>query len=344
MSVIKMMKERLQSIFIAILFVAVLLTGLAFIPLPFYVTMPGSVQSLEPFVEVEEGTKSDGTFMLTTVSVGRANIYTYLMPIFNKYYELERMDHVLQEGESQADYNERQFLYMGQAQRSALKVAYNAANEPLTETFKGVYVLGVTQGMPAYGHLKVGDMVTAVDGQPLKSSEAFINYVGSKKKTDKVTISYVLNGKKDEVTLGLKPLPVEPVRYGIGINLDEAVEMKTERKVDFNIDEIGGPSAGLMFSLEIYDQLMKEDWTHGRKIAGTGTIDEEGNVGPIGGIEQKIVAADKSDVEIFFVPNESGSPYSNFKAAEKTVKDIGSKMTLVPVDTFEDAIAYLRKL
>ncbi|MFP3361706.1 S16 family serine protease, partial [Planococcus sp. SIMBA_143] len=72
--------------------------------------------------------------------------------------------------------------------------------------------------------------------------------------------------------------------------------------IKINTDEIGGPSAGLMFSLEIYNQLTEEDWTKGYEIAGTGTINDEGEVGPIGGIKQKIVAADGSGAEIFFAP------------------------------------------
>ncbi|MEH7275544.1 S16 family serine protease, partial [Neobacillus vireti] len=109
-------------------------------------------------------------------------------------------------------------------------------------------------------------------------------------------------------------------------------------------DEIGGPSAGLMFTLEIYDQLMDEDFTKGYKIAGTGTIDSEGTVGPIGGIDQKIVAADKAGAEIFFAPNEKGSKDSNYNLAVKTAREIKSKIKIVPVDGIDDAINYLKKL
>jgi PDZ domain-containing protein len=99
-----------------------------------------------------------------------------------------------------------------------------------------------------------------------------------------------------------------------------------------------------MFSLEIYNQLNKEDYTKGYQIAGTGTIDPDGTVGPIGGIEQKIVAADKAGAEIFFAPNVKGGKDSNYPAAVKTARDIHSKMKIVPVDTFDDAINYLNKL
>ncbi|MGL4522657.1 MAG: SepM family pheromone-processing serine protease [Bacilli bacterium] len=334
----------LRKIIPVVLIVAMLGYGLALIPLPFYVTMPGSVMELEPYVDVEDATKSEGVFMLTTVSVAQANIYTYLMPIFNKYYELERMEDMLEEGESEEDYNNRQYMYMSQAQREAMLVAYTAAKEPFKEEVYGVHVLSVAKDMPAYDHLKVGDLITAVDGEDIHDVAAFQKKVQSKGPKDKVKLSIERDGKELDVTLSVAPLAHLPGKYGIGISLDKASSITSDREVDFNIDQIGGPSAGLMFSLEIYDQLEKEDLTKGKKIAGTGTINAEGQVGPIGGIQQKIIAADKDNVEVFFVPNENGMPYSNYLDAKKTVEDIGSSIKLVPVDTFEDALNYLKKM
>jgi PDZ domain-containing protein len=99
-----------------------------------------------------------------------------------------------------------------------------------------------------------------------------------------------------------------------------------------------------MFSLEIYNQLTKGDLTSGYDIAGTGTMSDDGTVGPIGGIQQKIVAADKSGAEIFFAPNENGAAGSNYEDALIAAKDIDTDMKIVPVDNFEDAVAYLTKL
>lgn len=99
-----------------------------------------------------------------------------------------------------------------------------------------------------------------------------------------------------------------------------------------------------MFSLEIYNQLVKEDMTKGHRVAGTGTINDKGEVGPIGGISQKIVAADKEEAEIFFAPNEKGAAGSNYREAVKTAKKIDSDMKIVPVDSFSDAVTYLEKL
>src|SRR5699024_769198 len=104
---------------------------------------------------------------------------------------------------------------------------------------------------------------------------------------------------------------------------------------------IGGPSAGLMFSLEIYDQLTEEDLTKGYEIAGTGQVDYDGNVLPIGGIDKKVIAADKAECDIFFDPNEHGMPDSNYQTAKETGEEIGTDMKIVPVDDFEEALSYI---
>jgi PDZ domain-containing protein len=121
-------------------------------------------------------------------------------------------------------------------------------------------------------------------------------------------------------------------------------ELITDPDISLDTNNIGGPSAGLMMTLEIYNQLTEEDYTKGYHVAGTGTIDENGTVGPIGGISQKIVAADKSGAEIFFAPNQNGIAASNYKEAAATAKDIETDMKIVPIDTFDDAVDYLKSL
>ena len=93
---------------------------------------------------------------------------------------------------------------------------------------------------------------------------------------------------------------------GIGIGLVDDRELIVNPNVRVNTEEIGGPSAGFMFSLEIYNQLTEDDLTRGYNIAGTGTMLQMGTVGEIGGIQQKVIAAEKSGAEIFLAPNQNG--------------------------------------
>ena len=141
-------------------------------------------------------------------------------------------------------------------------------------------------------------------------------------------------------------------KNGIGISLIDRTEAKGDVPVQFATQGIGGPSAGMMFSLAIYTQVADPDLRQGRHIAGTGTTNQDGTVGDIGGIDKKVVAADKEGAEIFFAPNNPVSKEekkanpkakSNYETAKEAAKQIHSKMKIVPVKTLQDAIDYLKK-
>ncbi|MBA2870696.1 PDZ domain-containing protein [Anoxybacillus calidus] len=336
------MKKRIYLVAFSIgAIMAVLLT---FIKLPYYVTMPGTAQKLDPLVHVKGGDQDDGDFMLTTIRMGRANVISYALAKVRKYYDLYPVEAIKQQGESDEEYTLRQLHMMENSKQTAIAVAYEKAGKPITYKFLGVYVIRVLPDMPASQYLRPGDRIVAVDEKKLQSAEQFIEYVGQKAKGETVKITFERKGKKKTVQLALKPFPENPKRVGIGISLVTDSEIVTNPSVEIKSEEIGGPSAGLMFSLEIYDQLVEEDITKGYTIAGTGTINEKGEVGPIGGISQKIIAADKAGADIFFAPNEKGAEDSNYQEALKTAKDIGTKMKIVPIDTFDDALRYLQTL
>lgn len=315
----------------------------SFYYLPYYVSKPGLAKELEPIIHVENGNDEKGSFMLTTVRMGRANIYAYALAKLSKYQELYPLEAIRQEDETDEEYNVRQLHLMASSKLYAIETAYKKANRPITYQYKGVFVLNVLPNMPADGKLKAGDRIFKVDENEFESSEQFIQYVSGKKEGEKVNFTIERNDETKEIALSLKKLPGTD-KVGVGIGLVDDKEIDVNPNVTIESDDIGGPSAGFMFSLEIYNQLVKEDLTRGYRIAGTGTIDSNGNVGRIGGIEQKIVAADKADAEIFFAPNENGAADSNYRAAVKTAKDIKTKMKIVPIDTFDDAVKYLHKL
>ncbi|MEH7075072.1 SepM family pheromone-processing serine protease [Neobacillus drentensis] len=326
------------------LFITVILIWGMFYSLPYYVSKPGMAKELAPIITVDGGDKDEGNFMLTTVRMGRANIYSYLEAKIRKYEELYPLKMILNKKETEEEYNARQLHLMAGAKLNAIEVAYRKAGLPVKYKYKGIYVVQVIPGMPADGTLLTGDRIFKVDGKKLPSSEKFIDYVSKKQAGDKVALTYQRNKETKMVTLKLKPFKEEPQKVGIGISLVDDKEIVVEPKVKVKTDEIGGPSAGFMFTLEIYNQLTKGDLTKGYQIAGTGTIEVDGTVGPIGGIEQKIVAADKAGAEIFLAPNEKGIKNSNYRDAVKTARDIRTKMKIVPIDTFDEAVSYLKKL
>ncbi|MCZ0754206.1 SepM family pheromone-processing serine protease [Anoxybacillus sp. J5B_2022] len=315
-----------------------------FVQLPYYVTMPGAAQALEPLVHVENGDRDKGRLMLTTVRMGRANIAAYLLAHIRPYYELYPLKAIKQEGETDEEYTLRQLQLMEESKEAAIVVAYQHAHKPVTYQPRGVYVMSIVPGMPADHVLQVGDRIVRIDGKPVSTSKQLIEYVRQKKKGDRVTITWKRDGKEQTATLALAPFPQASKQVGLGLSPMTDYDVVTQPPVQIDSEKIGGPSAGLMFSLEIYNQLVEEDITKGHKIAGTGTISMSGEVGPIGGISQKVVAADEAGADIFFAPNEKGAKNSNYREAVKTAKKIGTKMKIVPVDTFADALRYLQTL
>lgn len=326
------------------LVVAILLIASALYSLPFYVSKPGMAKELEPIIEVSGGDEAKGSFMLTTVRMGRANIYSYMLAKWSKYQELYPETSIRSEDETDEEYNIRQLHLMDGSKNNAIKIAYEKAGKEVEYEYLGVYVLDVLKGMPAAKELKAGDQIIQVDDVKFKSAQEFMDYINGKKAGDEVKIVYKREETEKTVVLSLQPFKNDPKRVGIGISLDDNRRVITKPAIAIDSEQIGGPSAGLMFSLEIYNQLTKGDLTNGFDIAGTGTMSDDGTVGPIGGIQQKIVAADKSGAEIFFAPNENGAAGSNYEDALIAAKDIDTDMKIVPVDNFEDAIAYLTKL
>ncbi|MBT2615546.1 MULTISPECIES: SepM family pheromone-processing serine protease [unclassified Bacillus (in: firmicutes)] len=326
------------------LVVAILLIASALYSLPFYVSKPGMAKELEPIIEVSGGDEAKGSFMLTTVRMGRANIYSYMMAKWSKYQELYPETSIRSEDETDEEYNIRQLHLMDGSKNNAIKIAYEKAGKEVEYEYLGVYVLDVLKGMPAAKELKAGDQIIQVDDVKFKSAQEFMDYINEKKAGDEVKIVYKREETEKTAVLSLQPFKNDPNRVGIGISLDDNRRVNTKPAISIDSEHIGGPSAGLMFSLEIYNQLTKGDLTNGYDIAGTGTMSDDGTVGPIGGIQQKIVAADKSGAEIFFAPNENGAAGSNYEDALIAAKDIDTDMKIVPVDNFEDAVTYLTKL
>ncbi|WP_416731433.1 SepM family pheromone-processing serine protease [Fictibacillus sp. JL2B1089] len=319
---------------------------IAFYPLPYYITSPGDARVLDPIISVEGGDDDKGVFMLTTVSVGTANIPQYIWAKLSDYREVIPADQIRGEDETDEEYNQRQLQMMEDSQHAATIVAYQEAGKKVDIEYHGVYVTGIISGMPAEKKLKVGDKIIAVDRNPVMETKKLLDTLAPKNAGDAVDLTILRGDKKLNVNLNIEEFPKKYIqdqgpKAGLGITSPIAdVSIVTDPKVKIDTSQIGGPSAGLMFTLEIMDQLTPDDLTHGKKIAGTGTMDLQKNVGPIGGIQQKIVAADEAGAEIFFAPVDG----DNYSDAVKAQKDIGSKMKIVPVKTLNDALDYLKKL
>lgn len=312
-----------------------------------YISRPGDAYELSPLVEVEGRDEDDaGTLSLMTVTMFNATPALYIMAQFQEGYKVLDPEQVRSPHESDEEYNVRQLKLMSDSQVNALQVAFEEAGKPYEVSSNGVFILNVLEDGAAAGLLSPGDRLLEIDGQAYDSMEDFLDYLGTKKVGDEVELVIKRDERTINQTVTLAPLPTEPERAGIGISFVEDKEIETTPDVSIDSDTIGGPSAGLMFTLEILNQLLDEDITHGYDIAGTGTMESDGTVGPIGGIDQKVMAADRAGIDVFFAPDnegESGTP-SNFDVAMETAEEIGTEMDIVPVTDIDAALDYLSEL
>ncbi|MFD2656249.1 SepM family pheromone-processing serine protease [Gracilibacillus thailandensis] len=333
-------KARIIGFFVALIIIFLLFSY----QLPYYIHKPGHADPLNPVVEVDGASESEGDMHLVTIQGGRATPFQYMMALWRDYYDILPVEEVLVDGMTDEEYRQLQLMMMESSQEASTVVAYEAANKEINIDYQGIYVVSVVEDMPADGILQSADEIIEIDGQMINEAEDLIDYVTTKNVGDSVSLTVKRNEETFETDLTLEALEALDGQPGIGIQLVTNRHVTVSPELTFSSGEIGGPSAGLMFSLEIYDQLTPEDITKGYQIAGTGEIDYQGNVGRIGGIDKKVVAADREGCDIFFAPNENGREDSNYQVAKQVAEDIGTDMEIIPVDTFDDALDYLENL
>ncbi|MEK4750590.1 SepM family pheromone-processing serine protease [Niallia sp. FSL W8-0177] len=342
------MNKSGKSIFskkwLAILFGVLII--LLFIPTPYYLNQPGSIEALASKVTVEDGTKSEkGSLNLTTVySIKVNNPYIYLYGLVAPHTEIRKEEEV-KGNLSDEEYNKLMLHMMATSKQNAIVASLHAAGKKVEFTYNGIFVAQVLDNSKAKSIIQVGDIIKKVDGKSFAKSEKLIAYLKEKQAGDIVHLEFLHGKEKKEADVEVIELDKRTGQVGIGIAPEDNMTIHPSVDVEINSENIGGPSAGFMFSLEVYNQIVKEDLTRGYKIAGTGTMDAEGNVGQIGGIKHKIVAAHKEDVDIFFYPRDITEYDTNEKEIKEQVKEEGyTDIKIVPVSTLQEAIDYLEKL
>ncbi|MEG0254928.1 MAG: SepM family pheromone-processing serine protease [Vagococcus sp.] len=335
----------------SIIGIIVLMLLVTIVPIPYFIEMPGSSENLRDYVSVDgKRDKYDGSFMLTTVSVQQATVATLIKGYINPTNDLISKKEMMGT-DSNEEYDEMQRYNMETSQNIATQVALDFAKEPYKVDYKGVYVMSVDEKSNFSHRLKVGDTITQIDDKKIETSKDLISYIKNKRVDEEVTITYESNGKIKKVSGDLISLP-ETKKAGMGISLVDHTEIETEQDVKFNTEEIGGPSAGLMFTLELYSLITKTDIRNGKDIAGTGTISTDGVVGRIGGIDKKVIAADQEGAELFFAPDDliekedkklNPKIKTNYQEAKDAVEKNNLSIKVIPVKTVKDALDYLEK-
>ena len=323
-----MKKNIIKYLKIAIIIFIIYL--LLFLELPFYIKKGGGLIDISERIEIEESNIINGSYNMAYVSELKATIPIYLVALMNKNWEIEKKEKTIIENETNAEL--RGEIALKEANDTALIVAYQKASKKIKINNTKLIVTYLDE--KAKTNLKVGYIILEVNNISIKDKVDFNNIIQNLEIGSKINIKVENNNKTYNRTATIIDLEGNKK---IGIVIYNNYELEINPKINFTFNKSeSGASGGLMMSLAIYDYLTKKDISKGRKIAGTGTIDINGNVGEIDGIEYKIIGAYKDGADIFFVP--AGS---NYKKALKTINDNNLDIELVPVKTFDEALTYL---
>jgi Lon-like protease len=193
-----------------------------------------------------------------------------------------------------------------------------------------VVIAGVPDDSPSKGAFEADDVLVSIDGEPASSSDAVRAAVQRHQPGDSFPVVVRRDGKEQTVTAKTGEVDGRTV-MGVGLRLDYDLPVD----VTLRTGNVGGPSAGLMFSLAIYDALTPGELTGGKNIAGTGTMDDAGTVGPIGGIRQKLVGARRAGADYFLAPADN---------CDDVVGNVPDGLTVVKVATFDEGRAAVRDI
>ena len=322
------MKNKIRLILHILSIVIVLFLG--FYELPYYIDAPGGLNNLNNKVEVENAHKASGSINLTYVREIKATPLMSLVALINPYWKIEPKN---SPDNGNLDYDElmlREKILMRQSYTSAIKHAYEAADKEVNVDEEKCYVIYVYDD--ANTDLKVGDQIISVNGNKINSC----NEIREKLLDSDSDVSIKVLYKEKEYERSATPIYINDNKLiGIQLAVEYVLTTNPVSKLKFSQDEYG-PSGGLMITLAVYNSLTDIDITGGKKIAGTGTIEADGSVGEIGGIDYKIVGAAKSGADVFLVPDGE-----NYEDAKKIIEKHHYKMKLVKVKTFDEALKYL---
>lgn len=331
----------LPAVLLTVTFVAVAVAAaLTFVGLPYVVMMPGPATNIlgkvdgKPLLAIEGATTypTSGTLDFTTVSVNggpgaRVTVYDLVRAWLTGAEEVLPEDQVFPPDSSKEEVREEGAAEMAGSQSVATATALRALGRDVPQT---VVIAGVPDGSPSEGVFEPDDVLVSVDGDPATSSDAVRAAVQRHEPGDTFPVVVRRDGKERTVTARTAEAGGNTV-MGVGLRLDYDLPVD----VTLRTGNVGGPSAGLMFSLAIYDALTPGELTGGKNIAGTGTMDDAGDVGPIGGIRQKLVGARRGGADYFLAPAAN---------CAEVVGHVPDGLRVVKVATFDDGVDAVREI
>ena len=303
--------------------------AVGWVPLPYFSWGPGPAREIVPLIHVDGAPTygSSGHLVMTTIRFTQVTALGALAAWIDPEQAVVGEDFVYPPGLSPSEEEQRAISQMDQSKIDAASVALSEVTDYPRAHGRGALVEFVGTGCPAEGRLFPGDLIVRVAGEGVDSRREASRLIDAVPDGEPIEFRVQADGETHDVrvTRGSCPETDEPL---IGIFLVESFPFE----IAIESGDVGGPSAGLMWAVGLYDLLTPGDLTGGRTIAGTGSIDLEGNVGPIGGILDKVVAARDANADIMLVPRDNFDEIKNV--------DMGD-LQLVSVATFDETVEAL---
>lgn len=318
----------------ALLALVVLLLAVLRVQVPYFALTPGPAQDVSRLIAIKGVRTSPvrGQLLLTTVSLHEIRVAEAVRGWFDPSIAILSRSAIIPAGSSEQEVEQRTTAQMEESHVLAAAAALRLLGYEVKVEPSGARVSDVNVGVPASAALRRGDVVVAADGRPVRQAQDVKAAIQRHRVGDAIALRVVRGAQTVEVTTKTVGRPENPADPIIGITLEDVPRVQLPLAININSLGIGGPSAGLMFALGIFDLLDEGDLTRGRVIAGTGEIGIGGEIGPVGGIRQKVESARRTGATVFVVPT----------VELQQACAVAKEMVVIGVDRLEQAVEALR--
>jgi Lon-like protease len=304
------------------------------VPSDKYIFLPDEARAVAPLVDVE-GEKPDddgGGIYYVAVDVRKASMLEKLIPRIREGATLVEVSQVRAPGENEQEHRRAELASMRQSQEYAAAVALRSLGYPIQILPRGAEIASVVDGFPAEGKLHARDRIVAIDGKAVANPDEFRSTLLRKRPGDPVRLRVRGRNGARVVELQTVSNPDRADRPFIGVLIREP-DVKLPITVRINTGEVGGPSAGLAFALDLMEEL-GQNVDRGYKVAASGELGLDGSVGGVGGIKQKTIGARRAGADVFLVPGD------NAREARRYAGDL----RVIAVKSFRQALRALATL
>lgn len=316
---------KLYIFYIIILIVSI-------IPVDYYIFSPGGLINIEDRIIIDNSFKSEGSFNMTYVTSRNATIMTYLLSYIIPNWDKVALNTRRIDNESKEDILSRGQVYLKETSYDAVIAAFKEAGKDYKIKSNNLTITHIFSY--ANTNVQVGDIIKSINNEKVNSGIDISNILLNFNENDEIKITVLRGNKVIDCYAKVKILENKKI-IGIYMAMVKDVETVPEVKFVFK-DSESGSSRGLMCALDIYNKITEEDLTKGNVIAGTGSIDEDGNVGSIDGVKYKLIGAVKNKAKIFIVPDE------NYEEAQKIKNEKNYNIKLIKASNLHQVIEELR--